>query len=146
MYLNCKTFFSYRYGTLSTEELVKEGMEAGATSMALTNINNTADWWDFYSFCQEQNIHGVLGAEIRNEDDLLFILLARNNKGLAEINHYLTRHFQEQKIFEVIENWTNNVWVIYTLDKKEPHTLKENELLGVRPSQVNKLFSFNASK
>ena len=115
MYLNCKTFFSYRYGTLSTEELVKEGVEAGATSMALTNINNTADWWDFYSFCAEQNIHAVLGAEIRNEDDLLFILLARNNKGLAEINQYLTRHFQEQKIFEVIENWTDNVWVnLYT--------------------------------
>src|SRR5690606_14838507 len=120
--------------------------EAGATSMALTNINNTADWWDFYSYCAEQNIQAVLGAEIRNEDDLLFILLARNNIGLAEINHYLTDHFQQQKSFEKKLNWSNNVWIIYAFDKKDPLTLSENELLGVRPSQVNKLFSFNATK
>ena len=32
MYL-CKTFFSLKYGTFSTEQLVKEGVEAGATAL-----------------------------------------------------------------------------------------------------------------
>jgi DNA polymerase-3 subunit alpha len=49
-------------------------------------------------------------------------------------------------LFEENEIWTNNVWLIYSFNKKDPHTLKENELLGVRPSQVNKLFSFDVSK
>ena len=67
MYLNCKTFFSYRYGTFSTEALVKEGAEAGATAMALTNINNTCDLWDFYTLCREAGIRPLLGCEVRNE-------------------------------------------------------------------------------
>ena len=47
MYLNCKTYFSFLYGTYGTEELVKAAAENGVTTMALTNINNTCDMWDF---------------------------------------------------------------------------------------------------
>jgi len=47
MYLNCKTYFSYRYGTLGTEELMKLAAENGANALAITNINNTSDVWDF---------------------------------------------------------------------------------------------------
>jgi DNA polymerase-3 subunit alpha len=52
MYLNCKTYFSYRYGTLGTEELVTLATENGANALALTNINNTSDVWDFVDFCK----------------------------------------------------------------------------------------------
>ena len=65
MYL-CKTFFSLKYGTYSTEELVQAGMNAGANSLALTNINCTCDAWDFVQFCQQQQIKPILGVEIRN--------------------------------------------------------------------------------
>ena len=59
-----KTYFSFKYGTLSTEELVTAGVEAGATSLALTNINSTCDAWDFVLFCQQKNIKPILGVEI----------------------------------------------------------------------------------
>src|SRR4051812_2382268 len=58
MYL-CKTYFSFKYGTFSTEEVVKAGVEAGLSSMALTNINSTCDAWDFVQFCREQGIRPV---------------------------------------------------------------------------------------
>ena len=66
MYLNCKTYFSLRYGTLSSEALVKAGAEAGATTMALTNINSTTDLWDFVQDCRNLGIKPIAGAEIRN--------------------------------------------------------------------------------
>ncbi len=50
MYLNCKTQFSFRYGTYKTEDLVLAARERGADMLALTNINNTADIWDFVHF------------------------------------------------------------------------------------------------
>jgi error-prone DNA polymerase len=99
MYLNCKTYFSFRYGTFSTEELVKEGAEAGATSLALTNINNTCDAWDFVQFCQDHKIKPILGTEIRNGNQLLYILLAANNNGLRWINEFLSKHLLEEKPF-----------------------------------------------
>ena len=60
MYLNCKTYFSYRYGTLATEKLVNLAAENGANALALTNINNTSDVWDFVDFCRQLPISTVL--------------------------------------------------------------------------------------
>ena len=66
-----KTYFSFKYGTLSTEELITAGIEAGATILALTNINSTCDAWDFVRYCQQQQVKPILGAEIRNDNTLL---------------------------------------------------------------------------
>src|SRR5229473_5379379 len=97
MYLNCKTYFSFRYGTFATEELVKAGVEAGAMALALTNINGTSDAWDFVQFCRENGIKPILGAEIRNGNKLLYILLARNNKGFRWINEFLSEYLLAKK-------------------------------------------------
>ena len=73
MYLNCKTYFSFRYGTYGTEELIKEAVEKGITSLALTNINNTCDAWDFVDYCIENNIKPVIGTEIRNDEKFSYV-------------------------------------------------------------------------
>jgi DNA-directed DNA polymerase III PolC len=144
MYLNCKTFFSYRYGTFTTEKLVLEGVEQGASVMALTNINNTSDWWDFYTACLERNIRPVLGVEIRNEDELLYLLLAKNNAGLLEINRFLSHHLQQKEDFPPRHPFTENVWIILPLDRIR-EDLRANEMIGVKPSEVNRLFTLNTS-
>jgi DNA polymerase III alpha subunit len=77
MYLNCKTNFSFRFGTFKTEELVAEAESLGVKAMAITNINNTCDVWDFV--------------------DLLYILPVKNNQGLLEINMFLSEHLQENQ-------------------------------------------------
>ncbi|MEI6949260.1 DNA polymerase III subunit alpha [Paraflavisolibacter sp. H34] len=140
MYLNCKTFFSYRYGTFGTEELVQAAVEAGASSLALTNINNTADLWDFYEYCTAAGLQPVLGAEIRNGDELLYLLLARNNEGIAAINYFLTAHLQQKTPFPP-KPALEDVWVIYPLGRVQPGELGEHELIGVQPSEVGRLFS-----
>ncbi len=145
MYLNCKTYFSFRYGTFSTEQLVKEGVEFGASVLALTNINNTCDTWDFVDFCQQQNIKPVTGAEIRNDDQLLYILLAKNNRGFKEINYFLSEHLQQKKSFPEKGGFSSDVYVIYPFGKIHPQELASNELIGVQPGDVNKLFGTNAA-
>ena len=92
MYLNCKTFFSLRYGTFTTEELVKQASLLGITSISLTNINNTCDAWDFVGYCEKYKIKPIIGAEIRNEDELLYILIAANNIGVQWINRFLSKY------------------------------------------------------
>src|SRR5687768_7164867 len=113
MYLNCKTFFSYRYGVLSTEQLVNEAAEAGVQALALTNINSTADHWDFLEFCNNKGIKAILGAEIRNGDTLLYILLAKNTAGIRFINYFLSFHLQQKKDFPARPEGDDSVWVIY---------------------------------
>jgi DNA-directed DNA polymerase III PolC len=142
MYLNCKTYFSYRYGTFSTTELVDEAADKGAASLALTNINNTSDWWDFYTMCRDRNIRPALGVEIRNGDEMLFILIARNKEGLLEINRYLSHHLQSKEVFHYDNTWSEHLWIIYPLGKRSAASLFPNERIGLRAAEVNKIFSW----
>lgn len=149
MYLNCKTYFSFRYGTYATEELVQAAVERGVTCLALTNINSTCDIWDFVKFCQQEGIKPIAGVEIRNGDELLYILLAANNRGLQWIHDFLSDHLQTKKDFPAGDNNTNffkdnwDGFVIYPLGSKEPNTLLANERIGLLPSQVTQLHSIN---
>lgn len=145
MYLNCKTYFSYRYGTFSTEALVKEGVEKGATAMGLTNINNTSDLWDFYELCKGAGIKPLLGCEIRNDDELMYILIAKSSAGVGQINRLLTLHLQQKNPFPIQPQLGTDVWVIYPLGKRNPAELVDGELIGLQPAEVNLLYSLNTA-
>lgn len=146
MYLNCRTYFSLRYGTYSTEELVNTAAAQGIPVLVLTNINCTCDCWDFVNFCQQKDIKPVAGVEIRNEDTLLYLLLARNNQGFAAINEFLSYHFQHKKSFpEYATNFQHNsdVYIIYPFDRKAPADLLAGEYIGILAIELNKLFGTN---
>jgi DNA polymerase III alpha subunit len=140
-----KTYFSFKYGTLSTEELVTAGVEAGATTLALTNINSTCDAWDFVLYCRQKNIKPILGVEIRRENTLLYILLAANNNGFRRINEFLSAHLLEKKTFPDGDSLqdpfhhTTDGFIIYPLGGKAPGSLLQHERIGVLPGEVNKL-------
>jgi DNA polymerase III alpha subunit len=94
MYLNCKTYFSYRYGIMSAEDLVQEALKYGVQALALTNINCTADHWDFLKFCNQGGIKPLLGVEIRNGDELLYIIIAKDLTGIEYIKIYQQLYFR----------------------------------------------------
>ena len=41
MYLNCHSYYSLRYGTMSVEQLVQKALVAGSDTIVLTDINNS---------------------------------------------------------------------------------------------------------
>lgn len=147
MYL-CKTYFSFKYGTFSTGQLVKGAVDAGVSSLALTNINSTCDAWDFVQYCQEQGIKPIVGVEIRNGNQLLYTLLAANNRGFRWINEFLSEHLLEKKPFPLAAEGQAlgaDGFVIYPLGSKPPEELLENECIGVLPGEVNKLIKMPAA-
>jgi len=157
MYL-CKTYFSFKYGTFSTEEVVKAGVEAGATSLALTNINSTCDAWDFVQFCRKQRVKPILGVEIRGDGQLLYILLAANDKGFRWINEFLSEHLTEKKPFPCSavgapffsqgcdgRSVASDGFVIYPLGGRAPADLLQNERIGVLPGEVGKLLKMSVT-
>jgi len=144
MYLNCKSYYSFKYGTFSTEELVAAAADKGVKALALTNINTTYDTWDFVKHCRSQGIKPITGAEVRNGDELLYVLIAANNKGLADIHQFLSGHLIAKTDFpvnaRVFEN-SYDGYMIYPMGKKELPDLLPNERIGVKPSEIGKLFS-----
>ena len=145
MYINCKTYFSYRYGTYGTEELVNQAAEFGLRSLALTNINGTPDAWDFIDFCRKKEIKPILGAEIRNGNNLCYILLAKNDTGLLQINRFISEQRETKNDFPERPELGEHVYLIFPLGKLQPEDLNQNELIGVKPSEINKLFRVPAN-
>jgi DNA polymerase-3 subunit alpha len=144
MYL-CKSYFSFNYGTFATEELVKAGVDASATALTLTNINSTCDAWDFVQFCGQHGVKPILGAEIRNDNKLLYILIAANNKGFRRVNEFLSTYLRDKKPFpepdtlEPVFHRTEDGFIVYPLGGKAPESLGSNERIGVLPGEVNRL-------
>src|SRR5580692_4653833 len=151
MYLNCKTGYHTRNGNFSPAGLVNRAVEAGITALALTNINNTSDALDFLKYCKESKVKPILGAEIRNAGELLYILIATGIKGFEWINRFISSHLGAAIDFPVTTAETHffedpdDGFVIYPLGKKKLQDLLFNERIGIRPGEIDKLFEMDYS-
>lgn len=146
MYLNSHSYYSLRYGTYPIEALIKEAASRGIESMALTDINNSSGMIDFVSNCKENNVKPIGGMEFRDGDNLLFTGIALNNDGFRELNEYMSAINMKERKFHIKAPTFNNVYVIYPFPKSINYKLKDNEFIGVKPSQINKLISFDKKK
>ena len=92
MYLNCHSYYSLRYGTLTVERLSELAAAAGVQRLVMTDINNTTGVPDFVRECRSRGITPAAGIEFRDGNTLLYIGIARNNEGFRELNEFLTHH------------------------------------------------------
>ncbi|MEI6277047.1 MAG: DNA polymerase III subunit alpha [Prolixibacteraceae bacterium] len=139
MYINTHSNFSLRYGTMDIDQLLDQAVMNGLTSLVLTDINTSMGIPEFIRKANDRNIKPIAGVEFRNDDELVFIGIARNREGLRELNEYLTWHNLNKKDFDAEGPDFKNVFVIYPFGKTEGTELKEFEFTGIRPRQINKL-------
>jgi len=138
MYLNCHSFHSLRYGTIPLEDLISHASACGVTAMALTDINTVTGIYDFMKGCDAAGIKPLVGMEFRSQHELRYIGLAKNASGLAEMNRFLTKHNFEKTTLPALAPDFENVFVVYPLENA-PNILKENQYIGIRPEQLQKL-------
>ena len=138
MYLNCHTYHSLRYGTISIEELVQQAVDLRVNALALTDINTVTGIYDFYKLCKVHQIKPLIGVDIRSGNRPLYVTLAKNREGVAEINRMLTAANCEGIPLVQHHPEFENVFVIYPSDNI-PENLHENEFIGIRPEDVSLL-------
>ncbi|PKA84414.1 DNA polymerase III alpha subunit [Ulvibacter sp. MAR_2010_11] len=139
MFINVHTYFSLRYGTIKPRDLLELAQGLKIPCMALTDINNTSACLDFVRLAPQHNIRPVLGVDFRNGAQQQFILLAKNNEGFLQINTYLSSFlYSGIKIPERAQPF-HNTFVIYPFAAFKGETLSENEFLGVRAEDLNRL-------
>src|SRR5688572_9712851 len=112
MYLNCHTGFSFKYGTLPVEKLFDEAKRCGVHKLAITEINNTASYMEMLRLCAKHaptesgltkfgkepyKLDLAVGVEFRKENELLYIVIAKNNEGFERINRFLSYHNREHE-------------------------------------------------
>jgi len=140
MLLNCHTYFSYKFGTINVEQLIQEAIDKGYRSLVLTDINNTSATIDFIRHCAEKNIKPVVGIDFRNGAQQRYVGIARNNEGFRALNEHLTDHLHSGEKIPDRAPEIRDAWFIYPIGAIRPKDLKENEFIGIRPTQVNRVF------
>lgn len=140
MYLNCHTYFSLRYGTLKPQDMLELAAAHGVTRLAVTDINNTSACLEVLRLSESSNVRPVLGVDFRNGAQQQFIMLAGSNQGFQHINEYLSGFLhQEEVTIPDRAKYLPDSFVIYPFEKGKDYMLRENEFLGVRPEELNKL-------
>ncbi|HEX8269592.1 MAG TPA: DNA polymerase III subunit alpha [Flavobacterium sp.] len=142
MYLNCHSFHSLRYGTIPLKHLVQEASLCGVKAMALTDINTVTGIYEFVKACELVDIKPIVGVEFRLENKLLYIGLAKNREGIAEMNRLITEHNLNETRLPLPAPDFENVFVIYPFEKA-PENLKEHEYVGIQSEQLLKLYNSN---
>ncbi|NVO18731.1 MAG: DNA polymerase III subunit alpha [Bacteroidetes bacterium] len=141
MFLNCHSYYSLRYGTLPLDKLVETAAEYGIETLALTDINNSMGVVDFVKECGKRKIKPVAGIEFRDGNDLLYIGIARNNKGFKELNDFLSSHNIGNIPLPFRAPAFNNVYIIYPWGTLPLKALRDNEFTGIRIPELNLLLS-----
>ncbi len=116
--------------------LLQQAVRNQITSLALTDINGTGGIPDFVRLAATYKIKPVAGIEFRNGHRLCFIGLARNKEGFRELNDFLSYHLHNHLPFEKQAPRLFNSFIIYPFEGAVERTLRENEFIGVRPSDL----------
>jgi error-prone DNA polymerase len=126
---------------MSVEQLVQQAAEHGLESIALTDINNSTGMPEFVAECEKQGVRPVAGIEFRNNNEFLYTGLAANKEGMRELNDFLTQN----NIFSTAAAFPPprfvNAHIIYSSDRLPERKLYENEWIGIRPREVNRLLT-----
>ena len=113
MYLNCHSYFSFKFGIMSQEQLLLEAKHKGAVAIALTDINNTSGILDFFRLSTNHGIKPVAGIDFRNGITQQFVGLAKNIEGFAELNRFLSEHLHNDDAIPSRSPAFENAYVIY---------------------------------
>jgi len=147
MYLNCHSYYSLRYGTLSPEQLVEAAKKWGIPALALTDINNTSCTGEFISRCRKAGIKPIVGIDFRDgEGQRLYVGIARNGAGFYELNKLLTDCSLDEKPLPAMPPPMRHAFIIYARLVKPIEQFQKHEFLGIRPEHVHRLFSSEVRK
>ncbi len=151
MHLACHSYYSLKYGTLSPEQLVALAVSKGIRRLALTDINNTSCSYAFYQACTKLGVTPIYGVEFRQFQDptsskidhsqYLYTGIAKNAEGIRELNGLLTSASLNKELLPVEAPPLEHTYIIYRSIPKGIKHLRDHEFIGVRPTEVNKLYT-----
>ena len=136
------SYFSLHYGVLSPEEIVQWAQGAGYTYAVLTDINATGAALAFVREAQRLGLKPIVGVELRNGMEHIATLIARNNRGFHEINHFLSRYLHASTPFpKRLPHFTScyTCYPIHAVNFK----LNENEYIEIQADSIfNLMYKF----
>ncbi len=138
MFINCHSQYSLRYGILTINKIVDTAISNNIKKIALTDINSTSGIITYIKYAKSKGLKPIVGVDFRSNNKQKFIAIAKNNKGLQEINNLLSDISINNKQTPNKAELSNNCIVIYPYSKTINHKLSKNEYIGIKPKDINR--------
>ncbi|MBK7753118.1 MAG: DNA polymerase III subunit alpha [Flavobacteriales bacterium] len=138
MFLNCHSWFSFKYGVMKPDALLHEAAKAGVRTLALTDIHCTAGIPDFIRDAPRYDVRPVVGIEFRQGAQLLYIGIAKNNQGFQQLNELLSPHLLDGEAIPERAPELADAFFIYPFNRA-PQLLRPNERVGIKPGDLTRL-------
>lgn len=116
---------------------MSKAVSLGVRSIALTDWNCTSGAIDFLQACSENGIHGVIGAEYRNGDELCYMGFARSILGLRQLNESINEITVLRRTPSPRAPELSDVFFVYPLGSNVAVDLGPMEYVGVMPHQIH---------
>lgn len=138
MLLNSHTYYSFKYGAMSPEDLLQNAVASGHDRIAVTDINSTSASLQLLRIASRHKIHVVVGVDFRRGVEQLYVALAVNNHGFEWINSLLTEHLHTRQALPLEPPFagSDDVIVIYPLKRAPRRELRDNEYIGIAPHEM----------
>lgn len=145
MLLNVHSYYSLRYGTIPINGLVDALIAQGYPGAVLTDVNNTTGSLEFVRSALGKDFKAIPGIEFRKGDQLLYVGIAKNLRGFAELNEFLSHHNINAQPLPERAPAFDHAFVVYPFGRIKLACLRENEYIGIKPSQLTKLYKAPAA-
>lgn len=140
MLLNTHSWFSLNHGVLSPEQVLQEAHDLGLQQVALTDINSTAGWSDFFRLSDKYKVRPLAGIEFKLGTRTLYIGIARNEQGVHQLASLLSDGLLDGETLPEQAPELPDAFIIYPYGSSNiPTKLRQNEFIGIRPGDVNRL-------
>lgn len=139
MYLNCHSYFSFLYGTLSPEKLLQEAKKYGVERFVLTDINNTSGCLEMSRLNRNRQFSPIFGIDFRNDLTQQFIGIAQNQDGFEQLNRLLSKHLKDETPFKDKCEIRKDVLIIYPFKNDADFDLASNEFIGINHKDIHYL-------
>ncbi len=144
MLLNCHTYYSFGYGTVSIDDLMDEVKQNCFTSFVLSDINNTSAVLDAIRLMPQKDLKVIPGIDFRNGIKQKYVGIAINNEGFGELNEHLSFHLHNKIPFGSPPDF-NNAFIVYPFKDYKGQILREHEFIGISANELNS-FPFSKAK
>jgi error-prone DNA polymerase len=89
--LHCLSCYSFLRGASRPNELIERAKTLGYTALALTDECSFAGLAQAHVAAKAQGLHLIVGTELRLDDALVLVLLARNHDGYSDLCRLITQ-------------------------------------------------------
>lgn len=138
MLVNCHSYFSIRYGTISPRCLVQSIKDSGYVRFALTDINNVSASLECFDLAKGMGLHPVIGVECRDNGVFRYVLLAMNDQGLSSIHRIVEDYTLHGEGYPIRAPYLDDVVVIYRAPSCDMEVLRPYEYIGIRHEEWSK--------